>query len=96
MTILVFWTVGSYEVRRHTLDNVSDLDAFDILWHKRDDLDARFYHIDTSSYSDPFGQYGIRNASDLEEDFNNSDLDGGKWTCIIRLDEEYVKQIIEE
>lgn len=96
MTILVFWTVGSYEVRRHTLEGMFDLEAFDILWHKRDELEARFYHMDTSSYSDPFGQYGILNASDFVEDYNDEILDGGKWTCIIRLDEEYVKQIIEE
>ena len=31
MTILVFWEVGSYDVERHTLDNVSDIDAFVIL-----------------------------------------------------------------
>lgn len=96
MTILAFWTVGNYEVERHTLDDVSDLDAFDILWHKRDELNARFYNMDTSSYSDSFGQYGILNASDFVEDYNNEELDGGQWTRVIRLDEEYVEQIINE
>lgn len=96
MTILAFWTAGSYEVERHTFDNMSDLDAFDILWHKRDELSARFYHMDTSSYSDPFGQYGILNASDFEEDYNDEELDGGQWTRVIRLDEDDVKQIINE
>ena len=52
MTILAFWTVGSYEVERHTLDNVSDLDAFDILWHKRDELCARFYDMTKRSVGD--------------------------------------------
>lgn len=96
MTILVFWSVDSYEVERHSLDNVSDVEALDILWHKRDELNARFYNMETSSYSDPFGQYGILNASDFEEDYNNEDLDGGMWTKVIRLDEAYVQQIVEE
>lgn len=96
MIILAFWKVDNYDVNRHTLDNVSDLEAFDILWHKRDELDARFYNMDTSSYSDPFGQYGILNASDFEEDYNNEDPDGGYWTKVIRLDEAYVQQIAED
>lgn len=96
MLVLVFWEVGSYEVKRHTLDNVSDTEALDIFWHKRDELRARFYNMDTSSYSDPFGQYGILNASDFEEDYNNADLDDGYWTKVIRLDEAYVQQIVED
>ena len=96
MTILVFWSVDNESVDRHTLDYVSDLDAFDILWNRRDELKARFYNMDASSYGDPLGQYGILNASDFEEDYNDEMLDGGKWTSIIRLDEEYVEQIINE
>lgn len=92
MTILAFWTIISDEVDRHTLEGMFDLEAFDILWHKRDELDARFYSMD----SDQFDQYGIRNASDFQEDYNNTDLDGGKWTKVLVLDEDYVKQIIEE
>ena len=96
MTILAFWTVDNDTVDRHTLDNVSDLDAFDILWHKRDKLVARFYHMDTSSYSDPFGQYGILNASDFEEDYNDEMLDGGFWCKVLSVDEEDVKQVMED
>lgn len=96
MTILVFWEVGSYDVERHTLDNVSDIDAFDILWHKQDELNARFYNMDTSSYSDPLGQYGILNASDFEEDYNNEMLDGGQWTKVLRVNKEDIMKIIEE
>lgn len=96
MTILAFWTVDDYDVERHTLDDVSDLDAFDILWHKSDELNARFYNMDTSSYSDPLGQYGILNASDFEEDYNNEMLDGGQWTKVLRVDKYDVKQIINE
>lgn len=75
---------------------MSDVEAFDILWHKRDELDARFYNMDTSSYSDPFGQYGILNASDFEEDYNNEELDGGQWTKVMRIDEEDVRKIVED
>ena len=96
MTILVFWAVDNDKVDRHTLDNVSDIDAFDILWHKRDELNARFYHMDTSSYSDPFGRYGILNADEFVEDYNDEVLDGGKWTRVIRLDVADVKRIINE
>lgn len=93
MTILVFWSVGSYEIERHTLDNVSDLDAFDILWHKRDELDARFYDM-TERRTGDF--YLMGTPSDFEEDYNDEMLDGGHWVKVLHLDEEYVKQIIEE
>ena len=96
MTILAFWTVDSCDVERHTLDDMSDLDAFDILWHKRDELRATFYDINTRNYGDPMGMYGIGNASDFEQDYNDEELDGGMWTKVIHLDEDYVKQIINE
>lgn len=96
MTILAFWHVGYFKVERHTLDNVSDLDAFDILWHKRDELNARFYHVDSRGYTDPLSQYGILSASDFEEDYNNEELDGGHWTRVMHLDREDVKQVIND
>ena len=96
MTILVFWAVDNDKVDRHTLDYVSDIDAFDVLWHKRDELKAVFYRMDTQDYSDPFGQYGIWNASDFVSDYNDTLLDGEMWTTVLVLDEDYVKQIIEE
>lgn len=96
MTILAFWEVGSYDVERHTLDNVSDIEAFDILWHNRDILDAVFYNMDTKSYSDPLGYYGIRNASDFEDDYNDEFLDGEHWTKVLHLDSDDVKRIIDE
>lgn len=90
MTIFAFWQVGSYKVERHTLDNVSDLDAFDILWHKRDELCARFYSPE-SDYTLP-----IWTASEFEDDYNNEELDGGLWTKVMKVDREDVKQIINE
>lgn len=96
MTILVFWPVDNDKVDRHTLDNVSDLDAFDILWHERDELRAVFYRMDTQDHSDPFGQYRIWNASDYVRDYNDTLLDGEMWTTFLVLDDEDVKRIIEE
>ena len=96
MILLAFWSVGNFDVERHTLDNVSDVDAFDILWHKRDELDARFYDFGSFSYSDPNGQYGILNAYDFEEDFNDEILDNGRWGKTIRIDEEDLRKIINE
>lgn len=91
MTILVFWSVGSYEIERHTLDDVSDEEAFDILWHKRDELDARFYDIEYDGYD-----RHMLNGSEFEQDYNDELLDGGKWVKVLHIDEEYVKQIMEE
>ena len=50
MTILAFWKVGDSDMQRHTLDNVSHEEAFDILWHRQDELGARFY--DVEDYND--------------------------------------------
>ena len=93
MTILVFWTAGNYEVERHTLDEVSDLYAFDILWHKRDDLDARFYDMTKRSVGD---FYYMGTSYDFEEDYNDEMLDGGFWCKVLSVDEEDVKRIINE
>lgn len=93
MKILAFWTVGSYEVERHTLDNMSDLDAFDILWHKRDELDVKFYDM-TERRTGDF--YLMGTPSDFEEDYNDEMLDGGHWCKVLHLDEEDVKQVINE
>lgn len=91
MTILVFWSVGSYEIERHTLDDVSDEEAFDILWHKRFELEAHFYDIEYDGYD-----RHMLNGSEFEQDYNDEILDGGHWVKVLHLDEEYVKQIIEE
>lgn len=91
MTILAFWTVGSYEVERHTLDNASDLDAFDILWNKRDELDVKFYDM-TKRRTGDF--YLMGTPSDFEEDYNDEMLDGGHWCKVLHITTYDVKQII--
>ena len=94
MTILAFWSVDS-EIERHEFDYGNDEEAFLRLWENQGEWDARFYNMDTDSYSDLFGHYGILNASDFEEDYNNEEYDGGWWTKVLHLSEEYVKQVIE-
>lgn len=100
MTILAFWTVGSYEVERHTLDNVSDLDAFDILWHKRDELCARFYDMDSHyGNKDTYGigyDPWIADSDQFQEDYNDEDLDSGYWTKVLHIPSDDVKQVINE
>lgn len=91
MTILAFWSAGSYDIERHTLDDVSDEEAFDILWHKRDELDAQFYDIEYDGYD-----RHMLNGSEFEQDYNDELLDGGMWVKVLHIDEEYVKQIIED
>ena len=94
MTILVLWQVLSgCEVERHTLDNVSDEDALDILWHKRDELNAHFYNMDTTSWED---QTPFLNASEFEDDYNNEDYDGGHWCKVLHIDQEDIKTITED
>ena len=94
MVILAFWTVDQEEVGRHTLDGVSDSEAFATLWLWRDELNARFYNMNTDSYGDPLCQYGILNASDFEEDYNDEELDGGQWTKVMRVGEKEVLNVI--
>lgn len=90
MRVLAFWDVRNYEIERHTLDNVSDIEAFDILWHKRDELNARFYNVSERD-SDLF-----LNADDFETDYNDELLDGGHWCKTLRLTSYDAKQIIYE
>ena len=93
MTILAFWSVDNDSVDRHTLDYVSDVDAFDILWHRRDELDAKFYDMTKRSIGD---FYLMGTCFDFEEDYNDEMLDGGHWCKVLSVDDEDVKQIIED
>lgn len=97
MTILAFWKVGNGDVERHTLDNVSHEEAFDILWHKRDELEAKFYDVESFALDDAHGlhQY-IGNADDFEEDYNDELLDGEHWVKVLHIPSDDVKLIIED
>lgn len=91
MTILAFWSAGSYDIERHTLDDVSDEEAFDILWHKREELEAHFYDIEYDGYD-----RHMLNGSEFEQDYNDELLDGGHWVKVLHLSIEDVKLIMEE
>lgn len=95
MKILAFWSAGS-ELERDAFECMSELDAFDILWHKRDELSALFYDLDARLYNDSKWQHDIRSMSDFEDDYNDEYLDGGMWCKMLYIDEEDVKQIINE
>lgn len=96
MTILAFWRVDQKRVDRHTLDEVPDSVAFATLWQWRDELNAKFYNMDTDSYGDPLGQYGILNASDFEDAYNDEELDGGQWMKVMRVGQKEVLNVIKE
>lgn len=98
MTILVFYPVDNDLGWERDADQVACLDddmAFKKMWEERDGLEARFYNMDTKSYSDPLDQYGIRNAADFEEDYNDEELDGGNWwSKVLLVSEIFVKHVI--
>jgi hypothetical protein len=96
MTILAFWSIFDREVGRHAFDDVSDRDAFDILWHKRDEMDVLFYYVELSGYN-PLSKYNIMSAAEFEKDFNDEKLDeGGRWTRVLNVDWDDVRKIINE
>ncbi len=97
MTILAFWKVGSFDIERHTLDDVSHEEAFDILWHRQDELDARFYDMESFTLDDAYGlhQY-IGNADDFEEDYNDELLDGGYWCKSLLVRSDDVRRIVKD
>lgn len=103
MTILAFWSVdlGDLDIERHTLDDMSDLDAFDILWHKRDELNARFYDMESHyGAKDPYGlgyDPWIADSDQFQEDYNDEELDdGGWWTKVLHIPSDDVKLVINE
>lgn len=91
MTILAFWKVGGGEVERHTLDVVSHEEAFDILWHNRDKLEAHFYDIEYKGYD-----RHILNASEFEDDYNDELYDDGYWVKVLHIPSDDVKRIMED
>lgn len=95
MRILVFWSVDS-DFERHEFDCDTDEYAFEQLWKNRDEVGARFFDMGARMYNDSNWQHGIASLADFEDDYNNEELDGGYWCLILDLDENYVKQIVEE
>lgn len=94
MTILVFWSVLS-KLGRHDLDNLSYEEAFKELWSKRDDIDAKFYDVESFGGRDLYGlQKWLGDADDFETDYNDEILDGGLWCKAISLPSRIVSDII--
>lgn len=95
MKILAFWSVDS-EFERDAFECMPAVDAFDLLWHKRDELNARFYDLDARLYNDSDWQNGIGSISDFEDDYNDEILDGGMWCKMLYINKEDVKLTINE
>lgn len=95
MKLLVFWSVGT-KFDRDGFELMDDVVVFNTLYHKRDELGTKIYDLDARLYNDTMWQYGIGSLSDLEDDYNNEDLDGGYWCKVLFIDEKDVKQIIGE
>lgn len=90
MTILAFWSVDS-KIERHTLDEVSHEEAFDILWHLRDEIEVHFYDIEYEGYD-----MHMLNGPEFEQDYNDELLDGGHWVKVLYIPSDDVKRIMED
>ena len=95
MRLLVFWSVSS-DYDRDDFDLGTEVDAFKSLWGKREDIGARFYDLDAKSYNDCLYQYGIMSVPDLEDDYNNEDLDGGYWCKVLNVPTKKVYEVINK
>ena len=97
MIILAFYPVDNDLGWDRNPDQLACLEqdvAFKKMWEERDGLGARFYHMDTKDYGDPFGQHGIMNADDFEENYNDEELDGGWWSIVFHVNGDFVKEVV--
>ena len=97
MTILAFYPVdndlGWDRCPSEILCLEQDM-AFKKMWKERDGLDARFYDMSHKDYGDSLGQYGIKNADEFEDDYNNEDYDGGFWVQVFVVDRAFVEEVV--
>ena len=98
---MVFYPVGN-ELGWARDEFDADIDEFALkrLWKHREELDARFYDMD-SHYGarDTYGlgyNHWFANSDEFENDYNNEDLDGGWWVKSLHVPSDIVKQIISE
>ena len=97
MTILALYKVDNalgWERDATELACVSDDLAFKRMFNNREELDARFYNMDHCNYGDPLDQFGILNADDFVTDYNDELYDGGWWTLVFHVDDEFVKEVV--
>lgn len=95
MTILALWEVGDEDFTAYSLESESDENAFALLWKNKNRVDANFYNMDTKSYSDPLGQYGIMNADEFQRDYNDCMYDGEHWCIVLELVTFDIRKIVE-
>ena len=96
MTILAFWSVDS-DIERHTLDNMLDSEAFEILFRRAmgGDEEFHFYDIESFSMDDAYGlRQHLLNGDDFQEDYNGEWLDGGHWCKVMHIPSDEVKRIM--
>ena len=95
MTILAFYPVeNELGWERHEFDCLDDDICFKKMWVNRNEIEVRFFNMDTKKYSDPRVQDGLLNADEFEEDYNNEDFDGGWWVKALIVDELFVNDVI--
>lgn len=96
MTILVFWKVGNdLGIERNELDLISHEEALKKLWDNQEELDARFYDLESFTGDDAYGLHNhIGNADDFEVDYNDEVLDGGWWCKALLIPSDEVKGIL--
>lgn len=97
MTIMVFYPVDNDLGWGRDPEQIMCLEsemAFKKMWEEQLGLDAKFYNMDTRSFDDPLGQYGVLNASDFETDYNDEILDGGWWCQVFIVDAKFVKEVV--
>ena len=97
MTILAFYPVDNalgWDRFPAELGCLEQDMAFKKMWFERDGLDAKFYDMGHKDYGDKLGQYGIKNADEFEDDYNDEDLDGGFWVKVFIVDRAFVEEVV--
>ena len=92
MTIIAFYPVSNDLGWDRDAPELACLDEdmrFKRLWENRHELDARIY----SPESDPSKPIGT--LSELEDDYNNEDYDGGWWMVTMEPNEEFVWEVVK-
>ena len=90
MVIVAFYKVDTFN--RESFDCCLHIDAFKELL-ELDSEDVRFYAVDFGYHEIPQG-CPLRSADELEEDYNNEELDGGWWCKTLVIPTDDVNEIL--
>ena len=107
MTILAFYSVETddFGFERHTFDDMLDEEAFEMLYKARiedaENWNNRIHFYDVESFDGEnangfFDQYGIFDSTQMQEDFNDEELDNGYWMKILHIPSDDVNMIIKK